>query len=95
MEHETDDEFKHRVFSTVTEWVPAATDIDIPLGGVVRSVWKNVQSIRVMTDDELAEEYFNALEDDGMTSTSWWGVVARSWLDLLRMERACRYESRN
>ena len=45
----------------------------------------------MLTDDELAEEYFMALNHEDRYVTSWWGISVRTWLDLVKIERARRY----
>lgn len=88
---ESDSTYKFRVFTTVTEWVPTVTAEDIPKTGPVRNVWRNMETIRSMTDDELAHDYFETLNNPDLSSASWWGTVVRAWLELLKLERARRY----
>lgn len=92
-ESESDADFKYRVFTTAHLWVPLVTDNEIPKTGVVRHVWRNVQTIRSLTDDQLAHEYYTAMNDEDVYSASWWGTACRAWLELVKLERAQRYPS--
>lgn len=91
MEGETVEEYSHRIFSTVKEWLPVCQEEDIPHIGTARVVWNTAKIVRAMTDDDLAESYFLALERHPSVCLGWEGVVDRSWLDVLRMERTHRY----
>lgn len=90
-ESESDADFKFRVFTTADKWVPTAADSDIPKSGPLRYVWRNLATIHALSDDELAEEYFTTLHNDDRFATSWWGVSVRTWLELVKIERARRY----
>jgi hypothetical protein len=94
LEGETDADYKHRIYRDVAIWVPDVIESDIPEEGPVRTVWNNVLAIRAMTDDELAEAYFDMLEREEALAGGWWGVIARSRLEIFRMEREFRYDLR-
>ena len=90
-ESESDADYKFRVFTTAEQWVPQAAESDIPKTGPLRYVWRNLETIRSLTDDELAEEYFTTMNNDDRFSSSWWGVSVRTWLELVKIERTRRY----
>lgn len=92
---EKDDDFKLRIFTTVSTWVPLAQDTDIPRSGPVYSVWRNMQTIHELTDDELSEDYFETLQNNDLYSSSWWGVTCRMWRDLLKIEIERRRDAHN
>ena len=85
-DRETAANFLHRIFGLADIWLPMVKEADIPVSGHVRDVWNNYQTIRLMTEEELADDIYYTSGDSIRNSRELEGVFCRSWLTLLYLE---------
>jgi hypothetical protein len=89
-EGETNNNFLHRIFGYAEVWCPMAKESDIPASGNVRNVWNNYCTIRLLTEEELADDIYYTSGDDTRRSHELDGMFCRSWLTLLYLESRTR-----